>query len=105
VDAYHPGAYGGTGTPADWGLARTLARQSQILLAGGLNSKNVREAIHQVQPWGVDVASGVESSPGVMDLGKVADFIQAAHSPNDMSCLRRQASRDTGSSGFPPARE
>jgi phosphoribosylanthranilate isomerase len=79
VDAYRPGEYGGTGARADWSLARDLAAQSAILLAGGLTPDNVADAIRQVHPWGVDVASGVESAPGVKQAAKMRSFIQAAH--------------------------
>jgi phosphoribosylanthranilate isomerase len=78
VDAYCPGAYGGTGQTADWSLARSLAEAYPLLLAGGLTPDNVAEAIHQVQPWGVDVASGVEESPGCKDPARLAAFIKAA---------------------------
>jgi phosphoribosylanthranilate isomerase len=78
VDAYHPGQYGGTGQTADWGLASDLARQVPILLAGGLTPENVATAVQQVHPWGVDVASGVESAPGQKDEKKVRLFIQNA---------------------------
>ncbi|MBN2387775.1 MAG: GNAT family N-acetyltransferase [Anaerolineales bacterium] len=77
MDAYLPGAFGGTGQTADWSLARRLARQAPILLAGGLTPDNVAAAVQQVRPWGVDVASGVESSPGVKDAARVRAFIQA----------------------------
>lgn len=60
VDSYHPGQGGGTGTLADWDLARQLASAFPILLAGGLNPENVADAIEQVRPIGVDVSSGVE---------------------------------------------
>ncbi len=79
VDAYHPSAFGGTGQTADWSLAAGLARRAPILLAGGLTPANVAAAVAQVQPWGVDVASGVESAPGVKDIQKISAFIQAAH--------------------------
>jgi indole-3-glycerol phosphate synthase/phosphoribosylanthranilate isomerase len=79
VDAYRPGEYGGTGHTGDWELAQKLAEQYPILLAGGLNPDNVATAVAQVHPWGVDVASGVESSPGRKDAGKVAAFVKAAH--------------------------
>jgi phosphoribosylanthranilate isomerase len=78
VDAYRAGEYGGTGQTADWRLASGLARQAPILLAGGLNPGNVAEAVRQVQPWGVDVASGVESTPGRKDTAKMRTFIAAA---------------------------
>jgi phosphoribosylanthranilate isomerase len=77
VDTYKVGEYGGTGQPAHWDLARQLARKMPIILAGGLRADNVGEAIRYVNPYGVDVASGVESAPGVKDLQKVRDFIHA----------------------------
>jgi phosphoribosylanthranilate isomerase len=78
VDAYRPGEYGGTGQTADWGLASDLAQRAPVLLAGGLTPDNVAEAVRQVHPWGVDVASGVEASPGKKDAGKVREFIRNA---------------------------
>jgi indole-3-glycerol phosphate synthase/phosphoribosylanthranilate isomerase len=78
VDAYRPGEYGGTGHTGDWEMARALAERYPILLAGGLNPDNVAAAVAQVQPWGVDVASGVESSPGKKDAAKMTAFVQAA---------------------------
>ncbi len=80
IDTFRPGEYGGTGQPVDWELAYQIARQAPILLAGGLKPHNVAEAIRRVQPWGVDVASGVESAPGKKDPTMVHDFIQAARS-------------------------
>jgi phosphoribosylanthranilate isomerase len=76
IDAYHPTLYGGTGHVADWSMATKIARQYPILLAGSLTQDNVAEAIRQVQPWGVDVSSGVESSKGKKDYNKVKNFIQ-----------------------------
>lgn len=78
VDAYRAGSYGGSGQVADWGLASGLASQAPILLAGGLTPENVAAAVDQVRPWGVDVASGVESSPGRKDWHKMKEFILAA---------------------------
>ena len=80
IDAYSPALYGGTGQTADWTAARPLAEQYPLLLAGGLTPANVAEAIAQVQPWGVDVASGVEGAPGRKDAAKVVAFIQTARS-------------------------
>ena len=77
VDASVKGAYGGTGVMADWGTAAELAKQYPLLLAGGLTPENVAEAVRRVKPWGVDVASGVESSPGVKDPAKMSAFVQA----------------------------
>ncbi len=77
VDAYSEGAYGGTGQVTDWPLAAQVARTSRILLAGGLTAENVGAAIRAVQPYGVDVSSGVEREPGRKDHGKVQAFIKA----------------------------
>jgi phosphoribosylanthranilate isomerase len=78
VDAHIKGAYGGTGETGDWAIAKYVAAQAPILLAGGLNPENVAAAVRAVNPWGVDVASGVESSPGVKDPSKISAFIAAA---------------------------
>jgi phosphoribosylanthranilate isomerase len=78
IDAYRPGLYGGSGQTADWSLAASLAQQMPILLAGGLTPENVGEAVRQVAPWGVDVASGVESAPAIKDGEKMLAFIRAA---------------------------
>ncbi len=75
IDANYHNQYGGTGRLARWDLASSLAARAPVLLAGGLNPDNVGEAIAQVWPWGVDVASGVETSPGRKDPAKVAFFI------------------------------
>ncbi|MCA9957495.1 MAG: phosphoribosylanthranilate isomerase [Anaerolineales bacterium] len=78
VDAYQPGEYGGSGQTGDWALAARVAHRYPLLLAGGLTPHNVGTAVQQVQPWGVDVASGVESAPGIKDAQKVAAFIKEA---------------------------
>jgi phosphoribosylanthranilate isomerase len=71
--------YGGSGTVADWDAARNLVKHGyRIYLAGGLNPENVADAIKHVRPYAVDVASGVESSPGKKDPAKLAALIKAA---------------------------
>jgi phosphoribosylanthranilate isomerase len=75
MDAFVPGAFGGTGVTGDWGRAAEAARQYPIFLAGGLTPENVEAAIAAVRPWGVDVASGVERTPGVKDGEKVRGFV------------------------------
>lgn len=69
--------WGGSGEIHDWSLARSIARDTAVLLAGGLTPENVREAIGQVRPWGVDVSSGVETDR-VKDVGKIQAFIRNA---------------------------
>jgi phosphoribosylanthranilate isomerase len=72
------GQYGGTGRLADWGVAQQAARSHKVILAGGLNAENVAAAILQVRPYGVDVASGVETSPGAKDHAQLREFIREA---------------------------
>jgi phosphoribosylanthranilate isomerase len=78
IDAYRKDQYGGTGHVADWSSATKLAQEHPILLAGGLTPDNVAAAVKQVRPWGVDVASGVEVSPGKKDAGKMRLFVERA---------------------------
>jgi len=77
VDAKVSGHLGGTGATFDWALVRRLSTSRKLILAGGLTPENVREAIRVVDPWGVDVASGVEREPGIKDPLKVLAFIEA----------------------------
>lgn len=77
LDSAGPG-FGGSGRTFDWTLAAKAARAHAIVLAGGLGPDNVAEAIRAVRPWGVDVASGVESAPGVKDIGKTRAFLERA---------------------------
>jgi len=83
LDAYDPKAHGGTGMQFNWEwvaearAAGKTAGLGPIILSGGLDTRNVAKAIDIVQPWAVDVSSGVESAPGVKDLRKVEDFIRA----------------------------
>ena len=76
VDAHVSGSYGGTGVVADWDKAASVAQQHEIILAGGLSSTNIAEAVQAVHPWGVDVSSGVESN-GIKDAEKIRSFIAA----------------------------
>ncbi len=77
LDAYHAGSYGGTGQRADHTLAAALTEQYPLMLAGGLNPANVAEAIAGVQPWAVDVSSGVEQD-GAKSPALIAAFLAAA---------------------------
>lgn len=78
IDTFSDQSYGGTGQTADWTLAQEAARSAPVILAGGLNPTNVAEAIRMVRPYGVDVSSGVEQSPGKKDHHKLKAFIEAA---------------------------
>lgn len=79
LDSYVPNEYGGTGKVFDWNRAKEFAGSfPTVYLAGGLHPDNVEEAINIVKPYAVDVASGVESSPGRKDARKVEAFIRAA---------------------------
>ena len=81
LDSLVLGEYGGTGKAADWSTAREYVAQSglpPLVLAGGLTPDNVAEAIAAVRPAAVDVASGVESSPGRKDMAAVEVFVRAA---------------------------
>ena len=76
LDAYHPWQFGGTGRRTDWQSARLLATRYPILLAGGLTPDTIEAALAEVEPWGVDVSSGVETSPGHKDHALVRTFIE-----------------------------
>lgn len=82
VDSRVGNAGGGTGVSFDWNAARSVLRKSgeglRIIVAGGLRPENVAEAIRELEPWGVDVASGVEASPGRKDSEKLAAFLRIA---------------------------
>jgi phosphoribosylanthranilate isomerase len=75
LDGHAAGQYGGTGQPAPWQLLADFRPGVPVILAGGLTPDNVAEAVRLVRPYAVDVASGVESSPGVKDAEKMRRFI------------------------------
>lgn len=77
IDSYVAGAMGGTGHKAPWELLAGQDFGVPLILAGGLTPDNVADAIRLVKPWGVDVASGIESSPGRKDAGKMRAFVAA----------------------------
>ncbi len=79
LDAYSASGLGGTGEKFNWDLATEAKKFGKLIfLAGGLTPENVAAAVKQVEPFGVDVSSGVESAPGKKDAAKVKAFIQAA---------------------------
>jgi phosphoribosylanthranilate isomerase len=75
LDAARAGQYGGTGQTTDWDFARRAATSRRIILSGGLKIENVAEAIRIVRPYGIDVASALETKPGKKDHARVKEFI------------------------------
>jgi phosphoribosylanthranilate isomerase len=82
LDGFKGGLYGGTGRTADWNLARRARRYGRVILAGGIRPDNVAEAIARVQPYAVDVASGVESRPGKKDAAKMRELMREVEAAN-----------------------
>jgi phosphoribosylanthranilate isomerase len=80
VDAHVSGQHGGTGRTVPWDLLESFRPGVPLILAGGLTPDNVAEAVRRVRPWAVDVASGVESSPGRKDADRLRRFIANARS-------------------------
>ena len=76
LDTFSEDKYGGTGKVFDWNLAYPAKKYGPIILAGGLTPNNVRQAIQRIQPYGVDVCSGVESQPGIKDHKKMQAFLK-----------------------------
>jgi phosphoribosylanthranilate isomerase len=77
LDTHDPARHGGTGRTVDWKAARKVAVARPTILSGGLNAGNVGVAIESVEPYGIDVSSGVESSPGVKDAARLRSFFEA----------------------------
>jgi phosphoribosylanthranilate isomerase len=79
------GPVSGAGSTSDWNSAARLARATQLVLAGGLNATNVADAIAAVRPFGVDVSSGVEATPGIKDPAKIHEFVRRARAVSERS--------------------
>ncbi len=77
LDTWHSDLAGGTGKSFDWNVAKTLAVDFPIILAGGLNPGNVKQAVQAASPWGVDISSGIEHAPGEKDFDLVTDFFDS----------------------------
>ncbi len=82
LDSRVEGKYGGTGESFDWNLAQRVTKRFPVIIAGGLDSKNVARLIERVAPWGVDVSSGVETG-GVKDIAKIKAFIEAVRKADE----------------------
>ena len=91
----------GSGEVFDWRLAEGVVDHSRMIVAGGLHAGNVAQAIARLQPWGVDVSSGVESEPGRKDPQKVREFIHAARAAADLSQRRRESDEPPASASEP----
>lgn len=85
LDAHRPGVPGGTGESFDWEILRGRHSLVPVILAGGLNADNVDDAIEVVQPFAVDVASGVESAPGIKDHALMEAFAEAVHAREEVA--------------------
>jgi phosphoribosylanthranilate isomerase len=79
LDTLVTGSYGGTGEVFDWGIARAAASRYPLIIAGGLTPENVGQAVGRLQPWGVDVSSGVETD-GVKSAARMRAFVMAVRS-------------------------
>lgn len=79
LDAHDPQKRGGTGRTIDWTAAARIAARRPVLLAGGLTPDNVAEAVTRVRPFGIDVSSGVERSPGIKDHARIRALFEAVH--------------------------
>ena len=82
VDSRHAGLYGGTGKKANWELACRIKNKKPLILSGGLNEENIKEAMEKVAPRALDINSGVEKSPGKKDHGKLARIFDIVHEVN-----------------------
>ena len=79
LDVHDPLARGGTGRTIDWAAAAELASRREVVLAGGLKPENVADAVTRVRPYGIDVSSGVERSPGIKDHQRLRALFEAVH--------------------------
>jgi phosphoribosylanthranilate isomerase len=103
LDVDDPVRRGGTGSTIDWASASTVASARRVVLAGGLTPENVGEAIARVKPFGIDVSSGVESSPGIKDRGRLEALFEAVAA--ERHSLRSWAAPAARASGGGTSRE
>lgn len=79
LDSFDKKLSGGTGNKFDWQIAKDAAKYGKIILSGGLNPENIKEALETVNPYAVDISSGVEKSPGIKDYQKMESVINEVH--------------------------
>jgi phosphoribosylanthranilate isomerase len=103
LDVDDPVRRGGTGSTIDWASASTIAAARRVVLAGGLTPENVGDAIRRVKPFGIDVSSGVESSPGIKDHGRLKALFDAVSA--ERHSLRSRAAPAAQASGGGASRE
>lgn len=86
LDTYSPSKYGGTGKTFDWSIAKEIKKFGlPIILSGGLSPENIKEAISEVEPYGIDVSSGVEERPGKKNMEKLINFVRIVRETNGAS--------------------
>jgi len=76
LDAFTKEEYGGTGKTFDWEIARESKKLGNVILAGGINENNIEEIIKKIQPYAVDISSGVEVEPGIKDVKKIKNILK-----------------------------
>ena len=91
LDAHDPERRGGTGRTIDWDRAAAVASSRRVVLSGGLRPENVADAIARVRPFGVDVSSGVERSPGVKDHGRLRALFESIKNATEVTALERRS--------------
>jgi phosphoribosylanthranilate isomerase len=77
LDTFSKDAYGGTGKVFDWEMLRDFGHSEKLFLAGGISSENISEAIEKIRPFGIDLCSSLEKSPGIKDHNKIKIFFEA----------------------------
>jgi phosphoribosylanthranilate isomerase len=94
LDVHDPARRGGTGQTIDWAAAAAIASRRRVVLAGGLSPDNVAEAVARVRPFGIDVSSGVESSPGRKDHGRLRSLFEVLRARCEITAFTAEDAAD-----------